>query len=213
MKNFILGGLILVGLFLTTTVLAQENDTISISKWEHGVSLNFYFFQDPFIFLPIYDVNKGHLHLAARYNYEDIRTFSGWLGYNFIGGRTVEYVITPMAGFLVGNTNGFAAGTQIQLDYKRFSFYSESEFVFDVVAYNNDYFSNYFYTWTDIAYEVVDRLSIGLSVQKTRIYQEDSDIERGFLINTTTPLVDITGYFYSPFQKYPFFILTLSKEF
>jgi hypothetical protein len=202
-----------LGLFLATGILAQVNDTTSFSKWEHSASLNFYFFQDPFIFLPTYDGNKGHLHLAARYNYEDIRTFSGWVGYNFMGGNHLEYVITPMIGGLVGRTNGFACGALIQLDFRKFSFYSESEYVFDVVAYDNDYFSNYFYTWTDISYNVIDQLSIGMSAQKTRIYQQDDDIQRGFLISVNAQLLDITGYFYSPFTKEPFFILTLSRDF
>lgn len=202
-----------LGLLLATGICAQENGTSSFSRWEHSASLNFNFFQDAFYLLPTYEVNKGHLHLGARYNYEDINTFSGWLGYNFMGGDHLAYVITPMVGGLVGRTNAFAAGALIQLDFSRLSFYSEAEYVFDIVAYGNDYFSNYFYTWTDISYALSDWLAVGLSVQNLRTYQSSPDIQRGLLISTSVKEVDITGYFYSSLTADPFFILTLSKDF
>ena len=122
-----------LGLLLATGICAQENDTSSFSKWEHSASLNFNFFQDAFYLLPTYEVNKSHLHLGARFNYEDINTFSGWVGYNFMGGDHLAYVITPMVGGLVGRTNAFAAGALIQLDFRRLSFYSEAEMVWSSV--------------------------------------------------------------------------------
>lgn len=202
-----------LGFFLSTEILAQDNDSSSMTRWEHSASLNFNFFQDAFYLLPTYEADKGHLHLGARYNYEDINTFSGWVGYNFMGGDHLEYVITPMVGGLVGRTNAFAAGALIQLDFRKISFYSEAEYVFDVVAYGNDYFGNYFYTWTDLSYALADWLSVGLSVQNLRTYQSSPDIQRGLLVNTALKEVDITGYFYSSLTADPFFILTLSRDF
>ncbi len=213
MENFLKISLLGLGFFFASGILAQESDSTTFSRWEHSASLNFNFFQDAFYLLPTYEVSKGHLHLAARYNYEDINTFSGWVGYNFMGGNHLAYVITPMVGGLVGRTNAFAAGALIQLDFSRLSFYSEAEYVFDIVAYGNDYFSNYFYTWTDISYALADWLEVGLSVQNLRTYQSSPDIQRGLLISTSVKEVDITGYFYSSLTADPFFILTLSKDF
>jgi len=213
MKLVFLVGLILFGLNLNISLHAQARDPAELKKWDHSISLNFYLFEDPFTFIPIYEVNKGHLHLGARYNYEDHKTFSGWIGYNFMGGDDLTYVLTPMVGGLVGQTNAFAVGGIVQLDFRKFSFYSESEYVFDVLANSSDYFSDYFYTWTDISYSLADWLSMGMSVQKTRIYEPDADIQRGLLVRATTKVVDVTGYFYSPLTKEPFFVLTLSKDF
>ena len=205
--------LMILGLFFTMGVFAQPIDSSSLSTWEHSATLNFNFFQDAYYLLPTYEVNKGHLHLAGRYNYEDITTFSGWVGYNFMGGDHLAYVITPMVGGLVGRTNAFAAGALIQLDFSRFSFYSEAEMVFDVVVDGADYFGNYFYTWTDMSYALTDWLAVGLSVQNLRTYQSSPDIQRGLLVSTSVKEVAITGYFYSSLTADPFFILTLSKDF
>jgi hypothetical protein len=205
--------LLSLGIFLATGICAQENDSGSDSRWEHRVSLNFNFFQDAFYLLPTYEVNKGHLHFTARYNYEDINTFSGWVGYNFKGGDDLVYALTPMVGAVMGRTDAFAAGALIQLDFRKLSFYSESEYVFDVVAYGADYFANYLYTWTDISYALADWLSLGLSVQNLRLYQSQADIQRGLLVSANTMDIDITGYFYSSVSADPFFLLTLSKDF
>ncbi len=213
MENFLKISLLGLGFFFATGILAQESDSTTFSKWEHSASLNFNFFQDAYYLLPTYEVNKGHLHLAGRYNYEDINTFSGWVGYNFMGGDHLAYVITPMVGGLVGRTNAFAAGALIQLDFSRFSFYSEAEMVFDVVVDGADYFGNYFYTWTDMSYALTDWLAVGLSVQNLRTYQSSPDIQRGLLVSTSVKEIDITGYFYSSLTADPFFILTLSKDF
>lgn len=202
-----------LGFFLVTSILAQENDTSSFSRWEHSAALNFNFFQDAFYLLPTYELNKSHLHLGVRYNYEDINTLSGWVGYNFMGGKHLAYVITPMIGGLVGRTDAFATGALIQLDFKKLSFYSESEYVLDVVVDGADYSGNYFYTWTDISYALTNWLSAGLSVQNIRLYQTAADIQRGLLVSASVMDVDITGYFYSSLTADPFFILTLSKDF
>jgi len=206
-------GLIGVGLIFISSLQAQDQDTAVLSPWEHSLAMNFYLFQDPFIFIPTYEVDKGHLHLGARYNYEDHKTFSAWVGYNFLGGKDLAYGITPMAGVLVGQTNAFAAGTIIRLDFRKFSFYSESEFIFDVVAYNNDFYSGYFYTWTDLSYAFTDWLYAGMSVQKTRLYDTGPYIQRGLLVGGRLYDIDITGYFYELFSEDPFLILTVARDF
>lgn len=201
--------LLLTALSLCEGLQAQDQDTLAPKAWEHSIALNFYFFQDPFIILPTYEVNKGHLHLGARYNYEDLETFSFWAGYNFMGGKSLEFVITPMAGWIVGNTDGFGGGVLIQLDYKRFSFYAESEYVFDAQDDENDYF----YNWTDISYTLTDWLYAGISLQRTKLYETDVDIQSGLLLGTSWKGIDMATYFYNPFLDESFLILTLSKDF
>src|SRR5215475_609291 len=49
--------------------------------------------------------DHGRLHLEARYNYEDLRTGSLWVGYNFHAGKTLVLTITPMIGGVFGRTN------------------------------------------------------------------------------------------------------------
>ena len=52
--------------------------------------------------------------------YEDMNTFSAWLGYNFSGGNNFQYTITPMVGGIIGNTNGIAPG--LEFDFLFYGF-------------------------------------------------------------------------------------------
>ena len=50
------------------------------------------------------------LHLETRYNNEDLRTGSLWVGYNFAWGEKWQFEVTPMIGGVFGRTNGIAPG-------------------------------------------------------------------------------------------------------
>ncbi len=71
------------------------------------------------------------LHLEARYNYENLHTGSLWAGYNFTAGKTLQLAVTPMIGGVFGRTTGIAPGCEFSLTYKKLSFSSSNEYVFD----------------------------------------------------------------------------------
>jgi len=188
---------------------AQQHDTVSNSKCTHNLDALFYIMQDDFIFLPIYSVDKDWLHMEARYNYEDMNTFSGWFGYNFTGGNNFQYSITPMAGGIVGNTNGIAPGLEFDFNFYGFELYSESEYVFDLQDKEN----NFFYNWTDFTYAPLDWLWFGLSAQRTKLYQSDLEIQRGLLIGGGYKWFGVTGFLYNLAFDDPYLILSLSITF
>lgn len=194
--------------FLSTFNYAQEKDSLTSSKWNFGVETDLYF-TDPFIFLPIFTADKNNLHLEARYNYEDLNTFSGWVGYNFFGGEEFEYFITPMIGAAVGRTDGIAPGFEFTFNYVGIELYSESEYLFDFESSEN----NFFYSWTDLTYSPLDWLWFGISGQRTRLYETDVEIDRGLILGVTYRNFEIIGYFYNPFTDDAFFMLALSTEF
>ncbi len=72
---------------------AQENPSSTEKQWNFIADVNLYFIPDDFFALPVLIADKNKLHLEARYNYEDRETFSAWAGYNFMGGKKVEYTI------------------------------------------------------------------------------------------------------------------------
>ncbi len=123
-------------LFLTlglcTFSYAQETSTSIEKEWDFGADLNLYFLPNEFYALPVFRADQNNLHLEARYNYEDYKTFSGWVGYNFSGGEKLEYFITPMLGGVVGLSNGIAPGLEFTFTLNRFELYSEQEYLFDV---------------------------------------------------------------------------------
>jgi hypothetical protein len=181
------------------------------SQWNFSTDVNFYLIPDDFFILPVFRADKNKLHLEARYNYEDRETFSGWFGYNFIGGNgnNFDYTITPMLGGVVGNSDGMAAGLEITLTYKRFELYTESENFFDFESSSN----NYFYNWSDLTYSPIDWLWFGISGQRTRLYQTDLDIQRGLIVGASLKNLSLNTYLYNIGFDDPFFIITLSASF
>ena len=186
--------------------MSQEEDTSHASVWNHNLAISSYIFSDDFFILPVYQVNKGWLHLEARYNYEDMNTFSAWFGYNFSGGNKFEYLITPMLGGIVGNTNGIAPGLELDFLFYGFEFYSESEYIFDFDG-KEDYF---YYNWTDFSYSPLDWLWFGVSIQRTKLYDTDLEIQRGLLLGGGYRWFGLSGYLYNIGWDEPYGIITLT---
>ena len=208
MKKIIFISVFLVYGFFSQINFAQEEDSLTCPEWNFSVETDLYF-TDPFIFLPIFIADKGNLHLEARYNYEDLKTFSGWVGYNFYGGEEFEYFITPMIGAAVGRTDGIAPGLEFTLSYAGFELYSESEYLFDFESKEN----NFFYNWTDFTYSPLDWLWFGISGQRTKLYESEVEIDRGLILGAAYRNFEITGYFYNAFTDDAFFMLALTTNF
>lgn len=193
-------------MFYCTSAFSQEQDTLSVSMWSHNLEADFYIYKNNFIFLPIYAVDKGWLHMEARYNYEDMNTFSAWFGYNFNGGKKFQYTVTPMIGGIAGNTNGIAPGLLLDLEFRRFNLNSESEYVLAI----NDKEDNFYYNWTDLIYAPRDWIWFGMSAQLTRLYQTDVEIQRGLVVGGSYKWLGLSGYLYNVGFDNPYIILSLS---
>lgn len=188
---------------------AKGQQSADSSRWEFNADVNFYFIPDDFLVLPVFRADKNNLHLEARYNYEDLKTFSAWIGYNFKGGNKLEYTITPMIGGVVGLTNGIAPALEVTLNYGRFELYTESEYLFDVEVAAN----NFYYQWSDFSYAPRDWIWFGISGQRTRIYQTDLDIQRGLFIGTGFKWWELNTYVYNIGFDDPFMLITVIANF
>ncbi len=200
---------IIVPLILYSSIInAQVSNSSESSQWSYYAEVNFYF-ADPFIFLPVFQADKSKLHLEARYNYEEMNTFSGWVGYNFEGGKKFEYKIVPMAGGIIGDLNGTAAGLEMTFDFAGFEFYSESEFIFDFSSSEN----NFYYNYSDFTYSPFDWINFGITFQRTIIYEADSDSQGGFILGGSYNNWELSGNLISVAIDDPFFQLTIAKQF
>jgi hypothetical protein len=208
MKKFFILLFSIANILFNSLVFSQDQDTLETSDWSFGFETDLYF-TDPFIFLPIITADKGKLHLEARYNYEDLKTFSGWIGYNFSGGEEFEYLITPIFGGALERTNGIAPGLEFTFNFIGFELYSESEYLFDFESSEN----NFFYNWTDLTYSPEDWLWFGISAQRTRLYETELEIERGLILGFAYQNFEFTGYYYNVFTEDNFFMLALTKDF
>lgn len=158
---------------------------------------------------PTITADRGWLHLEARYNYEDLDTGSAWIGYNFSMGEKLSLEFTPMLGGVFGETTGIAPGYKGTLGWWKLELYSEGEYVCDT----RDSSDNFFYTWSELSLAPVDWFRFGLVVQRTKLYQTDFDIQRGFLVGLAYKRLDFTTYVFNPDASRPTVVLGLGFSF
>jgi hypothetical protein len=193
-----------IALCCAATAFAQAAAAPPDRKWALGATVNTYFLPEQSNFAqPVVTVDRGRLHLEARYNYEALDTGSVWAGVNFSGGEHVEWEITPMVGGVMGDTDGVAPGYRGSLTWRRLEFYSEGEYVFDAA----DSADSYFYNWSELSWSPVEWFRVGLVTQRTRAYQADRDIQRGVLIGGSYKRLTATLYVFNPDDSKPIYVL------
>jgi hypothetical protein len=149
------------------------------------------------------------LHIEARYNYEDDKTASLFGGYRFETGKKVIVGATPMMGVVFGNTNAIAPGLLLDITFKKFDFYSESEYLFDFAGKEN----NYFYTWSELAITPIENFRTGISANRTRLFSTGLDFQRGIFAQYLFWKLTAGVYYFNPFTTDDFVIATLGIEF
>jgi hypothetical protein len=157
---------------------------------------------------PTVAADRAWLHLETRFNYEDRDTGSAWLGYNFSVGENVTLEIAPMIGAVFGNTDGIAPGYKGSLSWRRLEFYSETEYVWDA----NDSADSFLYTWSELAWAPTVWSRFGLVVQRTKVYETEFDIQRGFFIGFSYKSAEVTTYVLNP-DASPTVVLAFSVGF
>jgi hypothetical protein len=177
-------------------------------EWDFTADLNFFLFEDDFFVIPVFKADHDKLHLEGRYNYEDMETFSGWVGYNMSGGDGLEYTITPMVGGIVGLSNGIAPGLEFTLTLGKFELYNESEYFVDVEDSNH-----FFYSWTDLTFGLTDSFWFGLSGQRTRLYETDLSFQRGLLVGGAYKKFELNGYVFNAGFDEAFFLVAVTANF
>jgi hypothetical protein len=139
---------------------------------------------------PTVAADRAWMHLEARYNYEALDTASAWFGYNFEGGNTVAWSLTPMLGGAFGDVSGMAPGYSASLEWKKLEAYSEGELFFDFSESSD----SFLYNWSEIALRPIPRLRIGLVTQRTRVRASPREIQRGPLVGFDIQNLELTAY-------------------
>ena len=204
------------------SALAQETKTTatamtpvpaadaSAKAWSFDASVYTYFVPDSHDTVsPVVMADRGWLHLETRYNYENFRTGSIWFGYNFSVGEKLVLDFTAMIGGVLGDTAGVAPGYRFSLSYWKLELTSESEYVFD----SRDSSQSFFYNWSELAVSPVDWFRAGVVVQRTRLYGEDRDVQRGFLAGFSYKKANATAYVFNPDASKPTVVLALGLSF
>ena len=126
---------------------------------------------------PSLTADHGKLHLEARYQWEDWRTGSAWIGRNFSVGDALSVTFTPMVGGVFGRTNGVAPGYLLVAEWRSLYLYSSSEYLFDL----EDRGASFGYTWTELTVDL-EHLLVGIVAQRTRPFESPLDLQRGLIL-------------------------------
>ena len=114
-----------------------------------------------------------------------------------------------MLGVVFGDTSGVAPGYKTSLLWRKLDFNSESEFVFDTGESSD----SFVYTWSELGWSPREWLRLGLVVQRTKVYQTDFDIQRGFLVGVAYRKASFTTYVFNPDAGRPIVVLGATVEF
>ncbi len=186
----------------TQAQTTSSEEAVVPIHWSYGAEINFYFLEDEVYLLPIVTADHQHLHLEARYNYEDVQTISLFAGYNLETEGKISLLLTPMFGTAVGNTTGLIPAVETTLSWSDLEWYTETEWLIDP----GDSGNNLLYTWSDLTYAPFDHLYFGLSAQRTRVDDTGLEIERGFVAGYYNDRLTLSAYTYNIGTK-DFFLL------
>jgi hypothetical protein len=203
-----MAAMVLAILVISCVAAHAQSATPQAADWDFSAEVSAYVVPDGGNYVEsVMTADRRGLHLEGRYNYEDLRTASVWIGYNVSVGRNVSLQYTPMVGGVFGNMTGIAPGQRITLDWRRLEFYTENELVFNTRASEH-----IFYSWSELTISATDWLRIGLVGQRARIVQTDRDFDRGLLLGFNYKRVGFTAYALNPDEQQAVYIFSANVE-
>jgi len=107
--------------------------------------------------------SRNNWYFEGRYNYEEMNTFSLYVGRSFSKTDKLSYSIIPMLGGVVGNFKGGSAGVNAVVEYQRLFFSTQSQYTRSFHERSTDFF----FTWSELAYQPWQWVYFGLSTQQT----------------------------------------------
>jgi len=164
--------------------------------------------QDDYV-SPILAADHGWLHLEARYNYENQRTGSVWVGYNFSTGKKLVLNLTPMIGGVFGLSKGIAPGLEASLTYQRIKLSIANEYVFDT----SDMHRSLYYSEPQLTYSLTSWARVGLTAQRTKALHTGFAVQRGFLVGFSHKKAEFTTYVYNAGWSAPTAVLEVAWSF
>ncbi|HMI79187.1 MAG TPA: hypothetical protein VK484_10345 [Ferruginibacter sp.] len=162
-----------------------------------------------FIWMPVvHHTGKKGMYTEMRYNYEDLRTASVYIGKNFSKEAAVSYVFTPMLGVVMGNFNGGSLALKTELEYKDLFLSMESQYTVSKDGTEN----NFFFNWSELGYQPLKWFYTGITFQGTKSYKTKFIAEQGFFAGFVIKNFSIPVYVFNPFHPGKNFIVGVNVE-
>jgi hypothetical protein len=163
--------------------------------------------QEPLTPVPlVYFQTSKSWYAELRYNYEELQTFSIYLGKNFSGGENFSYSFTPIAGRIMGDMNGYSIGLNTDLEYKKLFFSSQSQYSASV----NDRHQNFFFAWSELGYKPLKWFYAGVALQNTHVHKTNAKCEPGLLVGLEFDRLSVPVYALSPASENRYFIIGIN---
>lgn len=189
---------------------AGENAADGESKVSGSVTAFYYAMRDQSDFgVGVAALNRGPLHAEARYNYESRDAGSVFAGWNFAGGETVTFQITPIVGALFGAERGVIPGFEASVGYGPVDVYVEAEYV----AFREHHEDRYTYVWSELGWKPAEWLRLGLVGQRTRVVHTDRDLQRGLFAQVILRPTTLGVYVFNPDSGSRYVIGALGVQF
>ena len=162
-----------------------------------------------YVWMPVvhYQAEKG-MYAELRYNYEDLKTLSLYAGKTFTGGADFKYSVTPMAGYCIGKFTGLSLAANAEADWK--DFYVSTQTQYSMATKKG--IENFFFSWSEIGYDLFRNFFAGLAVQYTRQLGAN-DIQPGFVTGLNFKNISIPFYLFSPFEPGRYIVLGFIYEY
>jgi hypothetical protein len=169
-------------IFLTAarSVAQTEADTSQdVSSWSGlGISINGNIIpKSPFTVTPVATLLLNHFSAELRYNYEDVKTISGAIGYNFYHDRDFWFVITPKAAVAVGHFDGISPALSVILGTGKFAFSADAEYAYSFDSSN----ASYFFSWFGATMDIGSAFYLGINAQHTKLYNTPNGLDAGIV--------------------------------
>jgi len=151
--------------------------------------------------------SKNGWHSEARYNYEELKTFSFYFGKSFSNDGAFSWSATPMIGVAIGNLKGISTAMNLDFEYGNLFLSSQPQFVVAMDKINE----NFFYNWAELGYNIRKWIYTGITMQQT-IAGSGSLTELGVLLGFTIKKFTFPVYFFNPGRRDQYFILGINWE-
>jgi hypothetical protein len=162
----------------------------------------------PYVFMPIAHFQTSrNWYAEARYNYEDIETFSLYFGKSFSGEKSLGYSLTPIAGASIGRFRAISTGLNVDLEYGKFFFSAQSQY--SVATDKGKGSDDFFYSWSEAGFQPVEWFFAGASFQQTYMANEKL-MEPGALIGFSFGRFTIPVYGFDLLNSQRYFIIGLT---
>ena len=147
-------------------------------------------------------------YAEARYNYEDIQTFSLYAGRVFSGKDNISWSLTPMIGGMAGKLNGGSFGLNTALSYGKLNFSSEAQYSVSAATRQD----NFFYNWSELWYEPFNWMYTGVALQHTRMFASNSLVDPGVLLGFSYKQWSFPFYSFNPQSSLRYFVVGINWE-